>query len=74
MHRANGKRFVVHTEEKLTVFVELESTIRSSDAVVTALLTQAMARSAGARFCLSTPLPEQLVRFLLRRSRALQKN
>jgi hypothetical protein len=29
-HRDNGKRFVVHAEEKLTAFVELESAIRAS--------------------------------------------
>jgi hypothetical protein len=29
-HRDNGKRFVVHAEEKLTAFVELESAIRGS--------------------------------------------
>ena len=27
-HRDDGKRFVVHAEEKLTAFVELESAIR----------------------------------------------
>jgi hypothetical protein len=27
-HRDDGKRFVVHADEKLTVFVELESAIR----------------------------------------------
>ena len=27
-HRGNGKRFVVHADEKLTAFVELESAIR----------------------------------------------
>jgi hypothetical protein len=27
-HRNNGKRFVVRADEKLTAFVELESTIR----------------------------------------------
>jgi hypothetical protein len=27
-HRDDGKRFVVHAEEKLTAFVELESVIR----------------------------------------------
>jgi hypothetical protein len=26
-HRDNGKRFVVHSEEKLTAFVELESAV-----------------------------------------------
>jgi hypothetical protein len=29
-HRADGKRFVVRADEKLTVFVELESAIRAS--------------------------------------------
>jgi hypothetical protein len=28
-HRDDGKRFVVHGDEKLTAFVELESAIRS---------------------------------------------
>jgi hypothetical protein len=28
-HRDDGKRFVVHAEEKLTAFVELESAIRA---------------------------------------------
>jgi hypothetical protein len=28
-HRDNGKRFVVHADEKLTAFVELESAIRA---------------------------------------------
>ena len=28
-HRADGKRFVVHAEEKLTAFLELESAIRA---------------------------------------------
>jgi hypothetical protein len=28
-HRDNGKRFVVHAEEKLTAFVELESVVRA---------------------------------------------
>ena len=28
-HRDNGKRFVVHADEKLTAFVELESEIRA---------------------------------------------
>jgi len=26
-HRDNGKRFIVHSEEKLTAFVELESAV-----------------------------------------------
>jgi len=26
-HRSDGKRFVVHADEKLTPFVELESTV-----------------------------------------------
>ena len=29
-HRDDGKRFVVHAEEKLTAFLELESAIRGS--------------------------------------------
>ena len=29
-HRGDGKRFVVHAEEKLTAFVELESAIRAA--------------------------------------------
>ena len=29
-HRGDGKRFVVHADEKLTAFVELESAIRSA--------------------------------------------
>jgi hypothetical protein len=28
-HRDDGKRFVVHADEKLTAFPELESTIRN---------------------------------------------
>jgi hypothetical protein len=28
-HRDNGKRFVVHADEKLTAFLELESVIRA---------------------------------------------
>jgi hypothetical protein len=28
-HRDDGKRLVVHTDEKLTAFLELESTIRA---------------------------------------------
>jgi hypothetical protein len=31
-HRGDGKRFVVHADEKLTAFVELESAIRAADA------------------------------------------
>jgi hypothetical protein len=30
-HRDNGKRFVVHADEKLTAFLELESAIRACD-------------------------------------------
>jgi len=30
-HRGDGNRFVVHADEKLTAFVELESAIRSCD-------------------------------------------
>jgi hypothetical protein len=29
-HRDDGKRFVVHADEKLTAFLELESTIRAA--------------------------------------------
>jgi hypothetical protein len=29
-HRDDGKRFVVHADEKLTAFVELESAIRQA--------------------------------------------
>jgi len=29
-HRGNGKRFVVHGDEKLTAFLELESAIRKN--------------------------------------------
>jgi hypothetical protein len=29
-HRDDGKRFVVHADEKLTAFVELESMIRAA--------------------------------------------
>ena len=29
-HRDDGKRFVVHADEKLTAFAELEAAIRSS--------------------------------------------
>jgi hypothetical protein len=31
-HRDDGKCFVVHADEKLTAFVELESAIRAADA------------------------------------------
>jgi hypothetical protein len=30
-HRDDGKRFVVHADEKLTAFVELEETIRTAE-------------------------------------------
>jgi hypothetical protein len=30
-HRSDGRRFVVHADEKLTALVELESAIRASD-------------------------------------------
>jgi hypothetical protein len=30
VHRGDGKRYVVHAEEKLTAFSELESAIRPS--------------------------------------------
>jgi hypothetical protein len=29
-HRGDGKRFVVHADEKLSVFVELESVVQAS--------------------------------------------
>ena len=32
-HRDNGERFVVHADEKLTAFLELESVIRESDRI-----------------------------------------
>ena len=31
-HRGDGKRFVVHADEKLTAFVELESAVRAAKA------------------------------------------
>jgi hypothetical protein len=34
-HRDNGKRFVRRAEEKLTAFLELESTIRAGRAITT---------------------------------------
>jgi hypothetical protein len=33
-HRGDGKRFVVHADEKLTQFVELESAIRAAAAEI----------------------------------------
>jgi hypothetical protein len=33
-HRDDGKRFVVHADEKLTAFVELESTISAGSGLV----------------------------------------
>jgi hypothetical protein len=36
-HRGDGKRFVVRTDEKLTAFVELESAIRETNFVLSAL-------------------------------------
>jgi hypothetical protein len=30
-HRGDGKRFVVRADEKLTAFLELESTIRAAE-------------------------------------------
>ena len=33
-HHGDGKRFVVHTDEKLTAFVELESAIRACGELV----------------------------------------
>ena len=32
-HRGNGKRFVVHADEKLTAFLELEGAIRAGQAL-----------------------------------------
>jgi hypothetical protein len=29
-HRGHGKRFIVHADEKLTAFLELEATIRAA--------------------------------------------
>jgi hypothetical protein len=39
-HRDNGKRFVVHAEEKLTAFLELESAIRTLAGGVTCCCAQ----------------------------------
>jgi hypothetical protein len=36
-HRDNGKRFIVHADEKLTAFIELESAIRAMEPWATAL-------------------------------------
>ena len=33
-HRDDGKRFVVHADEKLTAFVEVESTIRGAASLI----------------------------------------
>ena len=33
-HGDNGKRFVVHADEKLSAFVELESAVRACGAIV----------------------------------------
>jgi hypothetical protein len=33
-HRGDGKRFIVHADEKLTVFLELESAIRGCGEMV----------------------------------------
>jgi hypothetical protein len=30
-HRGDGKRFIVHADEKLTAFLELESAIRAAE-------------------------------------------
>jgi hypothetical protein len=30
-HRGDGKRFIVHADEKLTAFMELETAIRAAD-------------------------------------------
>jgi hypothetical protein len=35
-HRGNGKRFVVHADELLTAFLELESVIRAAEPQSTA--------------------------------------
>ena len=35
-HRGDGKRFVVHADEKLTAFLELESVIRAAEPQSTA--------------------------------------
>ena len=37
-HR-NGKRFIVHADEKLTAFMELESTIRAREGLICTLLS-----------------------------------
>jgi hypothetical protein len=34
-HRGDGRRFVVHADEKLTAFLELESAIRAGTAIAT---------------------------------------
>jgi hypothetical protein len=34
-HRDDGNRFVVHADERLTAFVEIESTIRVSKSTIT---------------------------------------
>ena len=34
-HRADGRRFVVHGDEKLTAFMELESAIRADTSLAT---------------------------------------
>jgi hypothetical protein len=36
-HRDDGKRFVVHADEKLTAFLELESAIRAAASVRSSL-------------------------------------
>jgi hypothetical protein len=33
-HRADGQRFVVHADEKLTAFLELESAIRAPEVLL----------------------------------------
>jgi len=35
-HRGNGKRFVVHADENLTAFVELEAAIRRNEFTIEA--------------------------------------
>jgi hypothetical protein len=36
-HHDDGKRFVVHADEKLTAFLELESAIRADQRLATAI-------------------------------------
>jgi hypothetical protein len=37
-HRDDGKRFVVHADEKLTAFVELESAVRGGQRLAAAIV------------------------------------